>query len=131
MALVIGLVTYTGAYIAEVVRGSFLAIPRGQLEASRALGLSELQTFQLVIVPQALRIMLPSLNTQFLTLVKNSSLAIAVGFPDVFNVSSTIINQSGRSIETFGLVMAAYLLLNLIISYGMNWLNNRVKLVER
>lgn len=131
MAMVIGLVTYTGAYIAEVVRGSFLAVQRGQLEASRALGLSEMQTFQLVIVPQALRIMLPSLNTQFLTLIKNSSLAIAVGFPDVFNVSSTIINQSGRSIETFGLVMAAYLVMNLVISYGMNWLNNRVKLVER
>ncbi len=131
IAMAIGLVTYTGAYIAEVVRGSFLAVPRGQLEASRALGLSELQTFQLVIVPQALRIMLPSLNTQFLTLIKNSSLAIAVGFPDVFNVSSTIINQSGRSVETFGLVMAAYLVMNLIVSYGMNWLNNRVKLVER
>ncbi|NJK72829.1 MAG: ABC transporter permease subunit [Synechococcaceae cyanobacterium SM2_3_60] len=131
MAMVIGLVTYTGAYIAEVVRGSFLAVQRGQLEASRALGLSEMQTFQLVIVPQALRIMLPSLNTQFLTLIKNSSLAIAVGFPDVFNVSSTIINQSGRSIETFGLVMAAYLVMNLMVSYGMNWLNNRVKLVER
>ena len=126
-----GLVTYTGAYIAEVVRGAFLAVPRGQWEASRAIGFSELDTFRLVIVPQALRIMLPSLNTQFLTLIKNSSLAIAVGYSDLFNISSTIINQSGRSIEVFAIMMLAYLTLNLGVSYSVNWFNNRVKLVER
>lgn len=130
-AMMLGLVTYTGCYIAEVVRGSFLAVPRGQWEAARAVGLSELQTFRLVIVPQALRIMIPSLNTQYLTLIKNSSLAIAVGFSDLFNISSTIINQSGRSVEMFAILMATYLTFNLVVSYGMNWLNARVKLVER
>jgi general L-amino acid transport system permease protein len=108
-----------------------LAVPRGQWEAARAVGLSELQTFRLVIVPQALRIMIPSLNTQYLTLIKNSSLAIAVGFSDLFNISSTIINQSGRSVEMFAILMATYLTFNLVVSYGMNWLNARVKLVER
>lgn len=114
-----------------MVRGSFLAVPRGQWEAARAVGLSELETFRLVIVPQALRIMIPSLNTQYLTLIKNSSLAIAVGFSDLFNISSTIINQSGRSVEMFAILMATYLTFNLVVSYGMNWLNARVKLVER
>lgn len=130
-AMMLGLVTYTGCYIAEVVRGAFLSVARGQWEASRALGLSEMNTFRLVVVPQALRIMIPSLNTQYLTLIKNSSLAIAVGFSDLFNVSSTIINQSGRSVEMFAIIMAAYLVMNLLVSYGMNWLNGRVKLVER
>jgi general L-amino acid transport system permease protein len=130
-AMVLGLVTYTGAYIAEVVRGSFLAVPRGQWEAARSLGLSEWQTFVQVITPQALRIMIPSLNTQYLTLIKNSSLGIAVGYSDMFNISSTIINQSGRSVEMFAILMLAYLTMNLCVSYGMNWLNNRVKLVER
>ncbi|MEN9223881.1 MAG: ABC transporter permease subunit [Thermostichus sp. HHBFW_bins_43] len=130
-AMMLGLVTYTGCYIAEVVRGSFLAVQRGQWEASRAIGLSELETFRLVIVPQALRIMIPSLNTQYLTLIKNSSLAIAVGFSDLFNISSTIINQSGRSVEMFAIIMATYLAINLVVSYGMNWLNARVRLVER
>ncbi len=130
-AMVLGLVTYTGCYIAEVVRGAFLAVQRGQWEASRAIGLTELGAFRLVIVPQALRIMIPSLNTQYLTLIKNSSLAIAVGFSDLFNISSTIINQSGRSVEMFAIIMATYLTINLVVSYGMNWLNARVKLVER
>jgi general L-amino acid transport system permease protein len=130
-ALMLGLVTYTGCYIAEVVRGAFLSVARGQWEASRALGLSEMNTFRLVVVPQALRIMIPSLNTQYLTLIKNSSLAIAVGFSDLFNISSTIINQSGRSVEMFAIIMTAYLSMNLLVSYGMNWLNGRVKLVER
>ncbi len=131
LGVMLGLVTYTGAYIAEVVRGAFLAVPKGQWEASRALGLSELATFQQVIVPQALRIMIPSLNTQYLTLIKNTTLAIAVGYSDMFNISSTIINQSGRSLEVFGMMMSAYLAINLLVSYGMNWLNNHVKLVER
>ncbi len=131
LALMMGLVTYTGAYIAEVVRGAFMSVPKGQWEASRALGFSELTTFRLVIVPQALRSMIPSLNTQFQTLIKNSSLAIAVGYSDVFNVSSTVINQSGRSVEVFAMMMAAYLLMNMVVSYSMNWLNYRVRLVER
>lgn len=131
LALMMGLVTYTGAYIAEVVRGAFMSVPKGQWEASRALGFTELTTFRLVIVPQALRIMIPSLNTQFQTLIKNSSLAIAVGYSDMFNVSSTVINQSGRSVEVFAMMMAAYLLMNMVVSYSMNWLNYRVRLVER
>ena len=131
LAVMLGLVTYTGAYIAEVVRGAFLAVPRGQWEASRAIGFSELDTFRLVIVPQALRIMLPSLNTQFLTLIKNSSLAIAVGYSDLFNIGNTVTNQSGRSVEVFAIVMLSYLSMNLVVSYGANWFNNRVQLVER
>ncbi len=129
--VMLGLVTYTGAYIAEVVRGSFLAVPRGQWEASRAIGLSELAAFRRVIVPQALRIMIPSLTTQYLTLIKNTTLAIAVGYSDLFNISTTIINQSGRSIEVFAIMITTYLMVNLMIATGMNWLNERVKLVER
>ncbi len=131
LGLMLGLVTYTGAYIAEVVRGAFLAVPKGQWEASRALGFSELSTFQLVVVPQALRIMVPSLTTQFLTLIKNTTLAIAVAYPDLFNIGSTVINQAGRSIEVFAMVITTYLVINLSVSTAMNWFNNRVKLVER
>ncbi len=131
MGLMLGLVTYTGSYIAEVVRGGFLAVPRGQWEAARAIGFSELSTFQLVVVPQALRIMLPSLTTQFLTLIKNTSLAVQIGYTDLFNVGQTVINQAGRSVEVFAMIIGTYLVINLVVSYGLNWFNHRVKLVER
>ncbi|MEM9511169.1 MAG: ABC transporter permease subunit [Cyanobacteria bacterium P01_E01_bin.48] len=131
LALLLGLVTYTGAYIGEIIRGAFMAVPKGQVEASRALGLSELETFRLVLVPQALRIAIPPMNTQFATLIKNSTLAIAIGYSDLFNIGGTIINQSGRSVEVFAIIMSSYLILNLSVSYGMNWFNERVKLVER
>lgn len=131
LALLLGLVTYTGAYIGEIIRGAFMAVPRGQIEAARALGLSELSTFRLVLVPQALRIAIPPMNTQFATLIKNSTLAIAIGYSDLFNIGGTIINQSGRSVEVFAIIMSSYLIMNLSVSFGMNWFNERVKLVER
>ncbi|MEO1132526.1 MAG: ABC transporter permease subunit, partial [Cyanobacteria bacterium J06639_1] len=131
LALLLGLVTYTGAYIGEIIRGAFMAVPKGQIEAARALGLSELSTFRLVLVPQALRIAIPPMNTQFATLIKNSTLAIAIGYSDLFNIGGTIINQSGRSVEVFAIIMSSYLIMNLTVSFGMNWFNERVKLVER
>ncbi len=131
LGILLGLVTYTGTYIAEIVRGGFQAVPRGQREAARSIGLSELNAFRLVIAPIALRSILPSLNTQYQTLIKNSSLATAVGYPDLFGVGSIVVNQSGKTVEVFAMIMASYLILNLLVSSGMNWFNSRVKLVER
>ncbi len=130
-ALLAGLVVYTGAFIAEIVRGGILAVPKGQTEAARALGLRPLQVLRLVVIPQALRVIVPPLTSQYLNLAKNSSLAVAVGYPDLFNVANTIINQSGRAIEMVFLIMATYLTMSLLTSAFMNWYNRRVKLVER
>jgi general L-amino acid transport system permease protein len=131
MALTSGLVLYTAAFIGEVVRAGILSVSKGQVEASRALGLSGFQTLRLIILPQALRVIIPPLTSQYLNLIKNSSLAIAVGFPDVFYVSNTILNQTGRAVEMIALVMATYLMFSLITSVFMNWYNQRIKLVER
>lgn len=131
MALTSGLVLYTAAFIGEVVRAGIQAVSKGQVEAARALGLNGFQTLQLVVFPQALRVIIPPLTSQYLNLAKNSSLAIAVGFPDVFYVSNTIQNQSGRAVEMISLVMLTYLTFSLITSLFMNWYNQRVKLVER
>jgi general L-amino acid transport system permease protein len=130
-ALLIGLTFYTAAFIAEIVRGGINAVPKGQWEASRALGLSGGATLRLIILPQALRIIIPPLTNQYLNLTKNSSLAIAVGYPDLFNVSRTIFNQSGATVQMFILIMATYLTLSLLTSAFMNWYNRRVALVER
>jgi general L-amino acid transport system permease protein len=130
-ALLAGLVVYTGAFIAEIVRGGILAVPKGQTEAARALGLRPLHVLRLVVIPQALRVIVPPLTSQYLNLAKNSSLAVAVGYPDLFNVANTIINQSGRAIEMVLLIMASYLTMSLVTSAFMNWYNRRVKLVER
>ncbi|MBD2100797.1 amino acid ABC transporter permease [Leptolyngbya sp. FACHB-261] len=131
LGILLGLVAYTGTYIAEIVRGGFQAVPKGQREAARSIGLSEMNAFRLVIAPIALRSIIPSLNTQYQTLIKNSSLATAVGYPDLFGVGSIIVNQSGKTVEVFTMIMLSYLALNLLVSLGMNWLNERVKLVER
>jgi len=131
MALTSGLVLYTAAFIGEVVRAGIQSVSKGQVEASRALGLNSFQTLRLIIFPQALRVIIPPLTSQYLNLVKNSSLAIAVGYPDVFYVSNTIQNQTGRSVEMIALVMATYLILSLLTSMLMNWYNQRIKLVER
>jgi general L-amino acid transport system permease protein len=131
MALTSGLVLYTAAFIGEVVRAGIQSVSKGQVEASRALGLNGFQTLRLIIFPQALRVIIPPLTSQYLNLVKNSSLAIAVGYPDVFYVSNTIQNQTGRSVEMIALVMATYLILSLLTSFLMNWYNQRIKLVER
>ncbi len=131
MALTSGLVLYTGAFIGEVVRAGIQSVSKGQVEASRALGLNGFQTLRLIVFPQALRVIIPPLTSQYLNLVKNSSLAIAVGYPDVFYVSNTILNQTGRAVEMISLVMLTYLMFSLLTSVLMNWYNQRIKLVER
>jgi general L-amino acid transport system permease protein len=124
-------VVYTGAFIAEVVRAGILAVDKGQFEAARAVGLTPMQVLRLVVFPQALRVIIPPLISQYLNLTKNSSLAILIGYADVFFVGRTIINQSGRAVPVFLLIMAIYLTISLITSVIMNIYNRRVRLVER
>jgi general L-amino acid transport system permease protein len=131
MTLLSGLVLYTSAFIADVVRSGIQAVSSGQTEAARSLGLTGFQTMRLVIFPQALRVIIPPLTSQYLNLTKNSSLAVAIGYPELFHVSGTINNQSGRVIEVIALVMAIYLAISLLTSAFMNWYNQRVRLVER
>ena len=122
---------YTGAFIAEVVRAGILAVDKGQMEAARAVGLTRMQVLRLVVFPQAMRVIIPPLISQYLNLTKNSSLAILIGYPDVFFVGRTIINQAGRAVPVFILIMAIYLTMSLITSVIMNIYNRRVRLVER
>ncbi|BAU63754.1 polar amino acid ABC transporter, inner membrane subunit [Stanieria sp. NIES-3757] len=129
--LLIGLSIYTAAFIAEVVRAGIQSVSKGQWEAARALGLKPGLVMQLVIFPQALRVMIPPLTSEFLNLAKNSSLAIAIGYNDLYAISSTISNQTGRSIEMLLVVMITYLTINLIISSIMNRFNRSVQLQER
>ncbi len=131
MALLVGLSTYTAAFIAEVVRGGILSVPRGQAEAAMALGLRSGQRLRLVTMPQALRVILPPLTSQYLNLTKNSSLAVAIGYPDLVAVANTTMNQTGQAIEAIAILMAAYLTISLSISLLMNWYAARVRLVER
>ena len=132
IALLSGLIIYTAAFIAEVVRAGIQSVSKGQREASTALGLSPAQTLRLIIFPQALRVIIPPLTSQYLNLTKNSSLAIAIGYPDLFAVAgSTILNQTGREIEVFTLIMGTYLSLSLLTSLLMNIYNRRIRLVER
>lgn len=130
-ALLAGLVLYTAAFIAEVVRGGIQAVRRGQVEAAQALGLSDRDTLRLVIFPQALRIIVPPLTSQYLNLAKNSSLAIAVGYPDLFKVGTTMANQTGQSVSVIALVMGTYLVISLATSLLMNLYNRRVQVLER
>jgi general L-amino acid transport system permease protein len=130
-ALLIGLVLYTAAFIGEVVRGGIQAVRRGQLEASRALGFSEMQCLQLVIFPQALRIIVPPLTSQYLNLTKNSSLAIAIGYPDLFRIGQTMANQTGQPVPVLILIMGTYLAISLVTSLIMNIYNRRVQVIER
>ena len=131
VGMLVGLVIYTGAFIAEVVRAGILAVDRGQFEAARAVGLTPMQVLRLVVFPQALRVIIPPLISQYLNLTKNSSLAILIGYADVFFVGRTIINQSGRAVPVFLLIMAIYLTTSLFTSVVMNIYNRRVRLVER
>jgi len=130
-ALLSGLMIYTGAFIAEVVRAGILAVDRGQFEAARAVGLSQMQILRLVVFPQAMRVIIPPLISQYLNLTKNSSLAVAVGYPDLFYVGRTMINQAGRAVPVFTMVMAVYLFTSLTTSILMNIYNRRIQLVER
>jgi general L-amino acid transport system permease protein len=131
MALVIGLSTYTAAFIAEVVRAGLLAVDKGQTEAGLALGLTPTQRLRLVTLPQALRVIIPPMTSQYLNLTKNSSLAVAIGYPDLVAVANTSMNQTGQAIEAIAILMAVYLTISLAISMFMNWYNERVRLIER
>jgi len=132
VALLVALVTYTAAFIAEVVRAGILAVPRGQTEAAQALGFRRGKTLRLIVVPQALRVIVPPLTNQYLNLTKNSSLAVAIGYPDLFAVfAGTALNQTGQAIEIIVITMAVYLSISLLTSLAMNWYNARVRLSER
>lgn len=130
-ALLAGLVVYTGAFISEIVRAGILAVNKGQREASRALGLTENQSLRLVVLPQALRVIIPPLINQYLNLTKNSSLAIAIGYPDVFNLGFTTFNQTGQTIPVILMIMGTYLVMSLSISLILNIVNRRFQIVER
>jgi len=127
-AVLLGLVFYTAAFIAEIIRGSILAVDKGQKEAAAAMGLSAFQQLRFVVLPQALRIAVPPINSQYLNLTKNSSLAAAIAFPDLASVSSTIINQAGRPFQILIIIMSTYLIMSLLISTVMNVLNRTVAL---
>ena len=131
LALVLGLVIYTAAFIGEIVRAGIQAVSKGQREAARALGLSGNQMLRLIIFPQALRVIIPPLTSQYLNLIKNSTLAVAIGYPDLFAISGTVINQTGRAVEMIALIMGFYLAASLLTAAVMNWYNQRVRLVER
>ncbi len=132
MALAIALSVYTGAFIAEAVRAGVQAIPHGQTEAARSLGLKENKIMSLIIVPQAMRVIVPLLNSEYQSLVKNSTLAAAIGYPDLFNVFvGTALNQTGQAIETIFMTIIVYFIVNMVISFLMNRFNNAVSLVSR
>ena len=130
-ALLIGLSVYTGAFIAEVVRSGIQAVVKGQREAARAIGLNEGQTLRLVVLPQAVPIIVPPLTSQYLNLAKNSSLAIAIGFPDMFSIGHTMMLQTGQSIPVFAMIMVSYLIMSLTTSAGMNWYNRWINRIGR
>ncbi len=131
IALVVGLSTYTAAFVAEVVRGGILSVPHGQTEAAMALGLQPGQRLRMVTMPQALRVIIPPLTNQYLNLTKNSSLAVAIGYPDLVAVANTTMNQTGQAIEAIAILMAVYLAISLAISLLMNAYAARTRLVER
>jgi general L-amino acid transport system permease protein len=132
VALALALSTYTAAFIAETVRAGVLSVSHGQIEAARALGLRHGHTLRLVVIPQALRVIIPPLTSQYLNLTKNSSLAVAIGYPDFVNVfTGIVLNQTGQAVEVIAITMAVYLSLSLATSAFMNWYNRRIALVER
>jgi general L-amino acid transport system permease protein len=132
MALALALSVYTGAFIAEAVRAGVQAIPHGQTEAARSLGLRENKIMSLIILPQAMRVIVPLLNSEYQSLVKNSTLAAAIGYPDLFNVFvGTALNQTGQAIETIFMTIIVYFVVNMVISFLMNRFNNAVALVSR
>ena len=130
-ALLFGLVIYTSAFIAEVVRSGIESVHRGQWEAAGALGIKSGLVLRLVVLPQALRVIIPPMTSQYLNITKNSSLAVAIGYPDLVSVINTTLNQTGQAIEGILMIMAAYLTVSLSISLLMNWYNKRIALVER
>ena len=131
-ALLFGLSIYTAAFIAEVVRAGILAVSRGQGEAAYSLGFRPGPTLRLVVVPQAMRVIIPPLTSQYLNLTKNSSLAVAIGYPDLVQVfTGTVLNQTGQAVEVILVTMGVFLTISLIVSAFMNWFNKHMALVER
>ena len=131
LSVLLGLTVYTAAFVAEVVRAGITSVARGQGEAAAALGLNQGQGMQLVMLPQALRVIIPPMTNQFLNLTKNSSLAVAIGYPDVVSIANTALNQTGRAIECIAIVMLVYLTTSLTTSFFMNWYNTRSAIKER
>lgn len=131
IAILFGLTIYTSAFIGEIVRAGILAVPKGQTEAGRALGLRDKVILREVILPQALRVIIPPLTSQYLNLTKNSSLAVAVGYPDLVSAANTTLNQTGQAPEAIIILMAVYLILSVVTAIVMNWYNQRIQLVER
>ena len=125
-ALLLGLATYTAGFIAEIVRAGVLSVGRGQWEAAQAVGLTRPQALRHVVLPQALRVIVPPMTSQYLDLTKNSSLAVAIGYPDLVSIANTTINQTGQAIEGIAIIMLVYLTISLTISAFMNWYNARV-----
>jgi general L-amino acid transport system permease protein len=130
-AVLSGLVIYTAGFIAEVVRGGIQSVTRGQIEAAHALGLSNTQILRLITFPQAMRVIIPPLTSQYLNLAKNSSLAVYIGYPDLFSVNQTIANQTGQPVPVIALLMATYLTMSLVTSLIMNIYNRRVQILEK
>lgn len=130
-ALLLGLVIYTASYIAEIVRSGIQSVAQGQWEAGEALGLSRAQVMRRIVLPQALRVIIPPMTSQYLNLTKNSSLAVAIGYQDVVSIAGTTLNQTGQAIEGIAYIMAVYLTISLSISLFMNWYNAHIALVER
>ncbi len=130
-ALTLGLVIYTSSYIAEIVRSGILAVPTGQWEAAGALGMRSSTVLRKIVLPQAMRVIIPPMTSQYLNLTKNSSLAVAIGYQDIVSLASTTLNQTGQAIEGITAIMVVYLVISLSISFLMNWYNARIALVER
>lgn len=130
-ALLLALVTYTSAFIAEIVRSGIQAVPKGQWDAASALGLRRSFVLSRIVLPQALRVIVPPMTSQYLNLTKNSSLAVAIGYQDIVSIANTALNQTGQAIEAIALIMAVFLTISLSISLFMNWYNARIALVER
>ena len=131
MAVLLGLVFYTSSFVAEVVRAGIQSVSHGQVEAASSLGLSRGHSMRLVILPQAMRVIIPPMTNQYLNLTKNSSLAVAIGYPDVVSIANTAINQTGRAVECIAIIMAVYLTTSLTTSAIMNWYNKRAAIKER
>jgi general L-amino acid transport system permease protein len=132
VALLLGLSIYTASFIAEIVRSGIQGVSKGQKEAALAIGLSKGQSLRLVVIPQAMRIIIPPLTSQFLNLTKNSSLGVAIAYPDLVSIwSGTVLNQTGQAVEVILVTMGVYLSLSLLTSAFMNWFNARMALVER
>ncbi len=131
VALLVGITVYTGAYIAEIVRAGIQSVPHGQVEAARAIGLRPGLVMRLVILPQALRVIVPPTTSQYLSLTKNSSLGVLIGYPDLVNVGNTTLNQTGQAVEAIAIMMVVYLSISLTISLFMNVYNRLVAIKER